>query len=309
VDSVSGAVGEAQDVTQILPVGSSVVIGIFALLVLRRYARRGGTHLLLWGIGLLMFGVGSFTEAYSAFAWHPAAFRLWYLTGAVLNAAWLGQGTVYLLSGQRLANVLTAAVLGYGTAAALFLGVSSTGLLTVRTALLLVSFHGIIFGLVWYRRAVRKWNPSRVAGVLTMLLIAGSLVAAYLVFSVPLDATRFNPAEPLSAQYREILPAGAAVRRFTPIFNIYGLLTLVGGALYSSWLLWRKEIVPQRVAGNILIAAGALTLALASVLVRLGWGDYLYVAEFVAAVGMFGGFLLATARVAPSPIQGEAAPS
>jgi hypothetical protein len=296
------------EVTRLLPVGSSLVIGLFALLVFRRYARRGGIHLLLWGIGLLMFGVASFTEAYSSFAWNPAAFRLWYLTGAVLVAAWLGQGTVYLLSGQRLANVLAAAVLGYATAAALFLGLSSAGVLTVRTALLLISFHGIIFGWGWYRRAVRAWKPSRVTGVLTTLLIGGSLIAAYLVVTVPLDASRFSPELTLSAQYREILPAGATVRRLTPIFNIYGLLTLVGGALYSAWLLWRKEIVPQRVVGNILIAAGALALGLASTLVRLGLGDYLYVAEFIAAVSMFGGFLLATTRPAASPsVQREAA--
>lgn len=298
------------DVTQVLPVGSSIVIGVFALLVFRRYLRRGGTHLLLWGVGLLMFGIGSFTEAYSAFAWNPTAFRMWYLTGAVLNAAWLGQGTVYLLSGQRLANVLAAVVLGYATAAALFLGISATGLLTVRTAALLISFHGIIFGWGWYRRAVRRWNPARVTGVLTALLIAGSLIAAYLIFAVPLDASRFNTAATLSAQYREILPAGATVRRLTPIFNIYGLITLVGGALYSAWLLWRKEIVPQRVVGNILIAAGALALGLASTMVRLGLGDYLYLAEFVGAVSMFGGFLLATTKTAPAPVvSSEAAPS
>ncbi|MGH2348157.1 MAG: hypothetical protein ACRDFT_01670, partial [bacterium] len=300
------------EVTRYLPVGSSLVIGIFALLVFRRYARRGGTHLLLWGIGLLMFGVASFAEAYSTFAWSPTVFRLWYLAGAVLVAAWLGQGTVYLLSGQRLANVLAAAALGYATAAVLFFGLSRTGLLTVRTAILLISFHGIIFGWAWYRRAVRRWHASRVTGTLTALLIAGSLVAAYLVFTVPLDAGRFNPAETLSAQYREsvgpggervpgILPPGAAIRRITPFFNIYGVMTLVGGALYSAWLLWRKEIVPQRVVGNILIAAGALALGLASTLVRLGLSDYLYVGEFIAAVSMFGGFLLATTRPAASP--------
>lgn len=86
------------------------------------------------------------------------------------------------------------------------------------------------------------------------------------------------------------------MRRLTPIFNIYGLITLVGGALYSAWLLWRKEIVPNRVIGNVLIAAGALALGFASTLVRLGLGDYLYVAELIAAVFMFAGFLLATSR-------------
>lgn len=298
------------DVAQILPVGSSLVIGVFAALVFRRYAQRGGTHLLLWGVGLLMFGVGSFAEAYSALAWSPAAFRLWYLTGAVLNAAWLGQGTVYLLSGQRLANLLAATVLGYATAAVLMLALAATGLFSVRVAIYLIAFHGVIFAWVWYRRAVRRWHPGRVTGVLTALLIAGSLIAAYLIFSIPLDASRFSTTETLSAQYREILPAGATIRRLTPVFNIYGLITLVGGALYSAWLFWRKEIKPQRVVGNILIAAGALAIGLASTLVRLGLGDFLYVGEFIAAVTMFAGFLLATTRTAVSPaVQSEAAAS
>ncbi|MGH2399740.1 MAG: hypothetical protein ACRDF6_07825, partial [bacterium] len=48
--------------------------------------------------------------------------------------------------------------------------------------------------------------------------------------------------------------------------------------------------------GNLLIAVGALALGFASVLVRLGLGDYLYVAELIAAIFMFGGFLLATSR-------------
>ena len=51
-----------------------------------------------------------------------------------------------------------------------------------------------------------------------------------------------------------------------PFFNIYGLLTLVGGAIYSAYLFWRKRVLPNRVIGNILIAAGALLIGTASTL-------------------------------------------
>src|SRR3990172_5892266 len=249
-------------VTRALPVASALVILVFALLVFRRYRRRGGTHLLVWGIGLTMFGVGSFTEAYSTLAWDPTVFRLWYLGGAILNAAWLGQGTVYLLSGQRMPNLLLALIMGYAAAALLFIGLAAP--LDIRPGYVaaLIAFHGIIF-------------------------------------TLPLNAATFDPTQTLSAQYREILPPGAVVRRFTPIFNIYGTISLVGGALYSAWLLWRKEIMPNRVLGNVLIATGALSLAFASSLVRLGLGDYLYVAELAGAVLMFAGFLLATVRAEP----------
>src|SRR3990172_4081551 len=273
-------------VTRALPVASALVILVFALLVFRRYRRRGGTHLLVWGIGLTMFGVGSFTEAYSSLAWDPTVFRLWYLGGAILNAAWLGQGTVYLLSGQGMPNLLLALIMGYAAAALLFIGLAAP-----------LAFHGIIFTVALSRRWIRKWSPQRLTTVLTILLAAGSLGAAYLTFTLPLNAATFDPAQTLSAQYREILPPGAVVRRFTPIFNIYGTISLVGGALYSAWLLWRKEIMPNRVLGNVLIATGALSLAFASSLVRLGLGDYLYLAELAGAVLMFAGFLLATVRV------------
>jgi len=75
--------------------------------VFRRYLVRRGTHLLLWGIGLTFYSIGGFCEAYyGAFGWNPLVFRLWYLFGAILVAAWLGQGTVYLLASRKWANGL-----------------------------------------------------------------------------------------------------------------------------------------------------------------------------------------------------------
>jgi hypothetical protein len=88
---------------------------------------------------------------------------------------------------------------------------------------------------------------------------------------------------------------GATVRLTTPFFNIYGLITLVGGALWSAWLFLRKRVLPNRVLGNVLIAAGALSIGFASTLTRLGVGGYLYLGELVAAVLMYAGFVLASA--------------
>ena len=94
-------------VNTVLPFGSSLISFVFAFLVLRRYLERRGTHLLLWGIGMIFYGIGGFTEGYySAFGWNPLVFRVWYLFGALLVAAWLGQGTAYLLMKRRYANAL-----------------------------------------------------------------------------------------------------------------------------------------------------------------------------------------------------------
>jgi hypothetical protein len=90
-----------------LPFASSIISFIFAFLVLRRYLVRRGPHLLLWGIGMVFYGTGGFCEGYyGAFGWNPLIFRLWYLFGAMLVAAWLGQGTVYLLAKRKWANGL-----------------------------------------------------------------------------------------------------------------------------------------------------------------------------------------------------------
>lgn len=223
------------NINTVLPFISSITMIAFAADVFRRYARRPThTYLLVWGIGLTMFGIGSVAEAISAFVWNPIVFICWYLFGAALNAGWIGQGTMYLLVRRNWVNVLTA------------------------------------------------------------IIVLGSIIAAALMLTTPLDASKFSTSLPLSEQYRNIMPQGAPVRLTTPFFNIYGLITLVGGALYSAFLFWRKRVLPNRVIGNVLIAAGALSIGAASTLTRLGLGSYLYVGELAAAILMYAGFVLAS---------------
>jgi drug/metabolite transporter (DMT)-like permease len=100
---------------------------------------------------------------------------------------------------------------------------------------------------------------------------------------------------------RGLLPLGSPVRLTTPFFNIYGLFTLVGGAIWSAYLFWRKRVLPNRVIGNVLIAAGALLIGSASTLTRLGYGQFLYLGELLSAIMMFAGF-----RVAARPQPQEA---
>lgn len=235
---------------EFLPFISSIVMIAFAVDVFRRFARRPThKHLLIWGIGLAMFGIGSIAEAISAFVWNPIVFICWYLFGAALNAGWIGQGTVYLL---------------------------------VR----------------------RNW-----VHILTIILVIGSVIAGGLMLTTPLDASKFSPTVPLSEQYRNIMPQGAPVRLTTPFFNIYGLITLVGGALYSAYLFWRKRVLPNRMFGNVLIAVGALSIGSASTLTRLGYGGLLYLGELFAAILMYAGFILASQPAAVEEKAVEAQPA
>ena len=216
---------------------STIVTFIFAVAVFNRYRNKKGTHLLLWGIGLIFYGLGTLSEVILGFTFSPLMLKIWYLTGAMLTAAWLGQGTVHLL--------------------------------------------------------VRK---QRVATTFTLILTVVSLIATALILFAPLTpaAASYDVAQPISTQYKEILVRSGIVTLLTILLNIYGTIGLVGGAIYSAWLFWRKRVLFNRVLGNVLIATGALMPAMAGSFLKAGLVDWLYVSELLGVIIMYSGFVLAT---------------
>jgi hypothetical protein len=70
------------------------------------------------------------------------------------------------------------------------------------------------------------------------------------MLQTPLDGSQAVLGEPVSMWYRSVFPprGAALVRSLTPIFNVYGLVTMVGGALWSSYLFWRKRVMPSSTA-------------------------------------------------------------
>jgi hypothetical protein len=228
-----------------LPFVSFVVSLVFAFLVLKRYVERKGLHLLLWGIGMVFYGLGGFCEAYyGAFGWNPLVFRLWYLFGAILVAAWLGQGTVYLL-------------------------------------------------------ARRKWAHA------TMVILAlGSLYGAIRVFTAQLDPSLMTASVHTGSELSGHAIVTPGVRVLTPFFNLYGTVTLVGGAAWSAWIFFRKRVLLHRTLGNVLIAAGAMLPAFGGTFSRFGVPAALYIGELLGSVLMFVGFIRAT-----TPMAGVAQPT
>ena len=61
-------------INHILPFASTLIMLVFTVTVLQRYFVRRQAHFLFWGIGLAMFGVGSFAEAYLALEWNKRVF-------------------------------------------------------------------------------------------------------------------------------------------------------------------------------------------------------------------------------------------
>jgi hypothetical protein len=223
-----------------LPVLSTIITFIFVAAVFNRFRVKHGSHLLFWSIGLLLYGIGTFSEVIMLFTYNELALKLWYLCGAMLTAAWLGQGTINLLVRRR--------------------GLAST---------------------------------------LNIVLIIVSLLAFVLVMLAPITpaAATYNTAQPMSAQYKDILTRSGSVVLLTILLNIYGTFTLVGGAIYSAYIFWRKKVLFNRMIGNILIAAGALLPAIGGSFLPMGLPDFLYLSEFLGVILMYIGFLQATATV------------
>ena len=51
----------------------------FVVAVLYRWRSRRHGNMLLWAVGLTMFGIGSFAEAASVIGWNSSVFKSWYL--------------------------------------------------------------------------------------------------------------------------------------------------------------------------------------------------------------------------------------
>jgi hypothetical protein len=235
-------------VNTLIPFISAIISFIFAFVVFNRYRNKGGAHLLLWGLGMTFYGIGGFCEAYfGAFGWNVLVYRLWYLFGAILVAAWLGQGTVYLLAKRRWANI-TMVVLGVGSLYA-----------AIR-----------IFG--------AELDPS----LLTTSVHTGSELSGHAIIT-------------------------PGIRTLTPLFNLYGVVTLVGGAVYSAWIFYRKRVLLHRTIGNILIAVGALAPAFGGAFSRFGVPGALYIGELLGAILMFAGFIRATTPMTEKQLDSETA--
>jgi hypothetical protein len=230
-----------------LPYLTSSIALIFTVILVLRYRRKGGMHLLLWTFGMFLYFLSTFCEIILSIQFSEAALKVWYIAGAMLVAAWLGQGTVHLL--------------------------------------------------------VRK---GKIAVTLTCILAVVSLGAILLVITAPLTGAQaaYTVSLPASEQYKEIMTRNGLIIALTILLNLYGTVTLVGGALYSAYLFWRKEILSNRMFGNILIAVGALSPAMGGSFLKAGLFDFLYLSELAGIILMFAGFQLATAGKdvkAPAP--------
>jgi hypothetical protein len=297
----------------VLPLASSLLSFAFAAMVLDQWWQRRHAFQLVWGIGLIWYGIAAGTEFLgSAFGWNEALYRTWYLIGAFLVPSYLGAGTLYLLYKTRFGYFVAASIALGGllslAATAKYPGSTAGGYITLGVAL-------VAAAAVAATTAVRRDLQAHVA---MAFLVTGTLVVAALVMTARLTGGYLDPTThvPVASAFPGYLRVSSVP------FNAGGGLALVFGALYSAYIYMPKKRalaarlgvlaiavnffaslpgavsalfqrrLNSRVPATILIALGALIPGVTSSLNRFGVTWSFFLGEFLGLVLIFAGFLV-----------------
>jgi hypothetical protein len=302
-------------------------------MVFDQWWQRRQAFQLVWAIGLLWYGISAGCEFVGgAFGWSEPLYRAWYLIGAFFVAAYLGAGTIYLLSKSRFGYFAGATVLIGGLLSLLFSHANVKGgdvplypgSATAGTIAFVIALLGGIAII-----AATTVRPRLAAHIAMGVLVIGSIAVAYMTLTASVAA----PGWALDPGTH--VPVGSAfpgyVRVLTGPFNIAGALCLVFGAIYSAYVYMPKRkvlrakvktpVVAQlyggaavvvnlvastptaasallkgklnsRVPATILIAAGAFIPGLTSGLNRFGVTWSFFLGEFLGVLLIFTGFLV-----------------
>ena len=221
----------------ILSAAAAVLAVVMAIALLDQWRERRGPYQLAWAIGSLLFGVAAGAEAIGAASgWSPELFKVWYLAGAVLNAAWLGLGTAFLLGKTRFgyAYAFLAALGGVFTmlsnAKNHYPDVGTLPILYLIFALVL----GLAIGVETYFQNTR-WPRIAAIGVVAITILGTVLVvvAPLPTGTLALDIHGVPVLDPLPG----------SLRLLTPLMNVTGGLALILGALFSAYVFMPKKRV------------------------------------------------------------------
>ncbi len=217
-----------------LPILTTCFAAFFASALFIRYREKGGgPHLLWWGIGMVTYGIGTFTEAFTTLVgWDPLVFRFWYVAGAFLGGYPLAQGSIYLLMNRRFADWSARIVTGVIVLGAIFVFLSPLDVSLAQAHRL----KGDVLVWSWIRLMTPFINIYALA-----FLAGGAALSAWKFLAVPEQHNRYlgNILIAIGA----ILPAiGGTATRFGYVEVLYvtelaGLLLIFAG--------YRKCVAPS----------------------------------------------------------------
>jgi hypothetical protein len=166
------------DLSRYLPILSTVISAAFAWVILARYRlKRQSYHLLWWGIGIGTYGVGTLIESLvTLLGWQSALFKAWYIAGALLGAAPLAVGTIYLLFGRRAGHIAVVLLCAAVGVTSIFVILSPVRMELVDPKML----NGK--ALAW--QSIRRVTPF-INSLAALFLIGGAIYSAIRFFGVP----------------------------------------------------------------------------------------------------------------------------
>jgi hypothetical protein len=151
-------------ITAALSLLAGVVAGALAITVLLRFIRSRSPHHAAWAAGLAFYAVAGIAEfAIQVLGGFSAvALGLWFVCGAMLTAAWIGQGTILLMSRDEHLRPISTWLLSVFSVASVVLFV-----LTPETP---GGFQGGRPPELWYQHVLSSAPPGSALVALTVIL-------------------------------------------------------------------------------------------------------------------------------------------
>ncbi len=155
-----------------LPIATTVLSAIFAVILLNRFrTRKQSLHLLWWGMGVVAYGIGTGIESAITLLGNSVALtKAWYVAGALFGGYPLAQGSAYLLLERKTADRLTAITLPFILLVAVLVIISPV----VGGALEPFRPTGSILAWTWVRALTPIINLYAV-----VFLVGGAILSAY----------------------------------------------------------------------------------------------------------------------------------
>ena len=319
--------------TALLPTLTSLLSFLFALMLFDQWRERRQGFQLVWALGMLWYGLGAGAEAVAEVnGWSEPIYRVWYLTGAVWTAAWLGLGTAFLLGKTRFGYTYAVLLLFSGLIALMirnspnYAGAGPLPVLYLIGTVILA----IAIGVETYFQN-DSW-PRFAAGAIVGVTV---LSIVLMVLTPPLPAPGYALSPTTGQPIGDAMPG--YLRLLTPVMNIPGAGSLLFGAIFSTYMFMpKKRVLPysldpnqpgdqflfnlciapvaivvnlvaslpgavrdlvagrlhSRVPATLLIALGAFFPTLTDSLNRAGSTQLFQLGKFLGVVFLFAGFLV-----------------
>ena len=233
--------------TALLPTLTSALAFLFAVMLLDQWLERRQGFQAVWCFGMLCYGLGAGAEAIAAASgWSEPMYRVWYLTGAVWTAGWLCLGTAFLLGRTRFGYTYAFLLLLSGLVALMirnsptYAGAGPLPLLYLIGAVILA----LAIGVETYFQNPR-W-PRFAAGAIVGVTI---LSLVLMILTPPLPAPGYALSPTTGQPVGDAMPG--YLRLLTPIMNIPGALSLLLGAVFSTYVFMpKKRVLPYSLDPN-----------------------------------------------------------